>query len=258
MRRSGIAATRHLAVVALVCLLVVAAGGTQPPRFDESTDVEPYTTSGGALDGETLSEDHRSAVEAAGTYTVEEQVEIQSAERSRRYATRVEVDLENGEAYSVRETAVVGNRTTYRYTNDNTTYRKQVVGNDEETASYATSESADVAPVNATPRVAPGLIDGLEWRQAGTEARDGVNVTRYEATGVANLTAVVGPNATAESVTDVNATMFVDADGIVRQYELTYTVEGDGRTMTVTYSFSTTAVGLTMVEEPDWIDEAKE
>lgn len=254
---------KRLLAVALVGLLVASAGCAQIPGMggdggdDGSSDIDPYTESGDELDGETVSTDHVAAIEDAGSYTYDVTFEAADGESSLSIDAHIEADMESDEAYSVQESNFFGNQTTYKYTSGNVTYERSVSEGDEENAQYKTSDDSRVEPVNTTPSFEPTLVDGVEWSQEGTEERDGVGVTRYESTGVANVTALVGAGTDAENVTNVSATMLVDADGVVRQYDLTYTVEeGDSET-TVTYEVSTSAVGSTSVEEPDWLDEAR-
>ncbi|PSQ27832.1 hypothetical protein BRD03_06375 [Halobacteriales archaeon QS_9_68_17] len=256
---------KRLLTVALVGLLVASAGCAQIPGIGGdggdgdggSSDIEPYAESGDELDGETVSSDHAAALQEAGSFTYEVSLEAADGESSLSINARVEADVENDEAYSVQESNLFGNQTAYKYTSGDSTYEKTVRGSDEENAQYATSEDGQVQPVNTTPSFEASLVDGLEWSQEGTEEQNGVGVTRYESTGVANVTALAGAGTDAENVSDASATMYLDADGVVRQYDLTYTVqEGDSETA-VTYEVETTGVGSTSVEEPDWLDEAR-
>ena len=255
---------KRLLTVALVGLLVASAGCAQIPGMggDDggdggSADIDPYTESGDELDGENVSSDHAAAIEDAGSYTFDVSFEAADGESSLSIDAHIEADMESGEAYSVQESNLFGNQTTYKYTSGDATYEKTVREGDEENAQFASSEESQVEPVNTTPSFEPTLVDGLEWSQEGTEEHGDVGVTRYESSGVANVTALVGAGTDAENVTNVSATMLVDADGVVRQYDLTYTVEeGDSET-TVTYEVETSAVGSTGVEEPDWLDEAR-
>jgi hypothetical protein len=265
MRAFDASTRKRLLTVALVGLLVASAGCAQIPGIGGdgdggdggSSDIAAYTESGDELDGETVSADHAAAIEDAGSYTFDVGFEAADDESSLSIDAHIEADMENDRAYSVQESNLFGNQTAYKYTSGDSTYEKSVREGDEENAQYATSEDGQVQPVNTTPSFQASLVDGLEWSQEGTEEQNGVGVTRYESTGVANATALVGAGTDAENVSDVSATMYLDADGVVRQYDLTYTVqEGDSET-TVTYEVETTGVGSTSVEEPDWLDEAR-
>ena len=255
---------KRLLTVALVGLFVASAGCAQIPGMGGgdggdggSSDIAAYTESGDELDGETVSSDHAAALEETDSFTYEVTFEAADGESSLSIDAHVEADTESDEAYSVQESNFLGNQTAYKYTSGNATYEKTVREGDEENAQYTTSEDGAVEPVNTTPSFQASLVDGLEWSQEGTEELNGVGVTRYESTGVANVTALVGAGTDAGNVTNVSATMLVDADGVVRRYDLTYTVvEADSET-TVTYEVETTDVGSTSVEEPDWLDEAR-
>ncbi|NHN46849.1 hypothetical protein G9464_04465 [Halostella sp. JP-L12] len=263
MRSLDTSTAKRLFAVALVALLVASAGCAQLPGMGGdggdagSADVDPYTESGDDLDGETVASDHVDAIDAAGSYTFDVAFEAADGESSLSIDAHLEADMESGDAYSVQESNIFGNQTTYKYTSGNTSYEKTVRGGDEENAEYASSEQGSVQPVNTTPSFQASLVDGVEWSQEGTEKLDGVGVTRYESTGVANVTALVGAGTDAENVTNVSATMLVDADGVVRQYDLTYTVEEGDSDTTVTYEVETSNVGSTEVEEPDWLSEAE-
>ena len=60
----------------------------------------------------------------------------------------------------------------------------------------------------------------------------------------------------AANFTDLNATMFVDADGRIRSLSLTATGEDDAATR-IHYEFALTEIGGVDVERPEWVEEAE-
>ena len=241
----------------LVALLVLTAGcsaggllGSDDGNGDNgSGDIEPYTESGDELTGEMLNQSHIDAIQAAGSYTLEANVSLSGEDSSLVQDARGRIDLDNDKQYVVQFASIFGNQTTYRYTANGTTYER-VVPEDGETQ-YRTNEDGTITE----PSVNTDNIDAFEWEQQGTETHEGVGVTRYEATGVANYTAL--PTSPEEgNVTDVSATLLVSEDGVMHEYVVEYTQENGDSSQSVSLRYAATDVGSTTVEEPDWTDEA--
>ncbi|WP_135821170.1 DUF7537 family lipoprotein [Halostella litorea] len=258
MERLELPSARGTVATLLVAMLVLTAGcsaggllgGGDGNGNGDSGSIEPYTDSGDELTGEMVNESHTSAIQSAGSYTLESNVSLTGADSSLVQNAHGQVDLENDRQYAVQFASLFGNRTTYRYTADNTTYQR-IVPEDGETQ-YQTSEGGQIA----NPSINTDNVDAFEWEQQGTETHEGVGVTRYEATGVANYTAL--PTSPAEeNVSDVSATLLVSEDGVMHEYRVDYTQEGSGSTQEISLRYAVTDVGSTTVEEPGWLDEAR-
>ncbi|PSP56753.1 hypothetical protein BRC82_01370 [Halobacteriales archaeon QS_1_67_19] len=69
-----------------------------------------------------------------------------------------------------------------------------------------------------------------------------------------------GSNATdteRANVTDYEATLLVDEDGVVHSATVDVSAARDGQQIRTRFSMNVSAIGETTVEEPDWLDEAK-
>ncbi|WP_121820645.1 DUF7537 family lipoprotein [Halostella salina] len=255
MARYETPSVRTTLATLFVGVLVLTAGCSAAGIFGGGGDgdngsIEPYTDSGDELDGEMLNESHTEAIESAGSYTLGYNVTLSGSNSSLVQNTRGQVDLENDRQYAVQFVSLFGNRTTYRYTADGTTYQRIVPENGE--TQYQTSNGS----TTASPAINTNNVDAFEWEQQGTETVDGVGVTRYEATGVANYSAL--PTAPSEAnASDVSATLLVSEDGVMHEYTLDYTQESSGATQEISLRYAATEVGSTTVEEPDWLDEAR-
>lgn len=85
----------------------------------------------------------------------------------------------------------------------------------------------------------------------GVEVRDGTTLIELEADGD-NVSA---PDGT--TVKAYDATVLVDEEGVVHSFEVTVETERDGTTTNVTLSMELSDLGETSVEEPPWLDEAR-
>ena len=258
---------RSVALVLGLAALVAMAGCSSLSGLggggDGGAAGNGYGVAAGDLDGETVDNASATVVESAGSYTLTTDVTSNSTRNDRAVqtagttTTRVDLDDERG----IREqesTTTVGsqsrNTTVVVYTNETDTYGKQGTGED---ATYGTASSGlPIRPVTVSgfDQNFASIVDGIEWSD-GTEATvDGVAVTRYEASGVANASALLGPGASAE---DVSGSIAIDGDGLVREFSLTLSFSSNDVTTTTDVTVRITDVGSTTVEEPDWLAQAQ-
>lgn len=108
------------------------------------------------------------------------------------------------------------------------------------------------------------LLSSVETHTAGTVARNGTTLYRVRATGLADtrrFAVAVGVAANgyeASAVGNVSLRALVDSRGLVREYELDYTLRRDGPDLRVTRRVRYTDLGETSVQRPSWYDEATE
>ncbi len=102
-----------------------------------------------------------------------------------------------------------------------------------------------------------------DWlTKKGTETYDGVSVTRYEATGVEKWAYFEAYAREDGRVTDFEYVVLVDGDGLVRY--LSWHLEGvdesggESRPFSQTVEMELTGVGSTTVEDPAWLNEARD
>ncbi|MFD1512605.1 DUF7537 family lipoprotein [Halomarina rubra] len=181
------------------------------------------------------------------------------------------VDRENGIALTNQTTELVqGNETidvaTARLTfvDNGTTYERTSSGNYPTQYASSEDETTGVTPIN-TSDVGASILSTTEnvtWRAVGTETVDGVEVTRYEASGVENFPTLTEQTETGaselDSVQSASATLLVGEDGVVRQY--TYDIEGTsaGEESTISVNVRFSNVGSATADLPAWLDEAKQ
>jgi hypothetical protein len=130
------------------------------------------------------------------------------------------------------------------------------------TAPYNASEPQPVNFTTVVGEVSNATTASVPYEEVGTETFDGVQVTRYEASGeelARSLGLLNGTGGTFQNVTFVSASteLLIDGDGIVRRasFDVVVDTEQAGE-VTISFSQEITAVGSTSVPEPDWLEEA--
>lgn len=153
--------------------------------------------------------------------------------------------------------------------------RTDVTGTDMEQSVYLTAEKRYVrsmADGEPTYRVSdrspqgsqfvPGSYSGASYLQSfaaapnanftptGVQVVNGTTLIELEADG-SNV------SAPGTEVTNYEATMLVDEQGVVHRFEVTAQTESEGDEQSVSLSMELSNVDDTSVEEPAWLDEAK-
>lgn len=118
-----------------------------------------------------------------------------------------------------------------------------------------TSYASPTGPVNesqitSTSTIGPFLAAG-DYDVVGTETRDGTDVVLLRATEANDTSSLQTGNVTA-----FDATVAVDADGIVHAVEGSMTGETQGGTVTMDVRYELLETGDVTVDRPAWIDEA--
>lgn len=93
-------------------------------------------------------------------------------------------------------------------------------------------------------------------------AQTGANFTptgirEVDGTPVVVLRADGGNISEQTPITSYDATILVDEDGVIHSLDVTAEAEQDGETSTVSFSLNVTDVDDTTIEEPSWLDEAR-
>lgn len=260
---------KTLLVVAVAALAVLAGctGGNGPGT---ATPANNSTDNGGSLEpveelnASYLNDNTEAAVQDGGSYTSETtfyQYLNSSRGESESWTNstqRVEFDASQG----ARETTltVLGDQSRIStqdvYTENDTTYQRL---NSSLGVSYEVQSGANgtVQPVNTSSfsQNYTILTDSFAYEADGTATVDDTTTVRYSST---NLTDdryfVSGENAT---ISNASSTLYVDADGVVREATISYTIGSDGATSTTEVTFSLSDIGSTSVDEPGWVDEAR-
>lgn len=269
----------RLVLVASMLIVVLAGCNAGLPGSDSAA----YTTSGADVNGSQLSDDHTTQLETAGDYTISTRLHVEAANRSARITSTTVVDRAADRA--ARTSTITANLVgsgelrTATYTAGDETYRRLEFGSEDRTTvqySHATAPYEGrgliaTSPVNVTEtlnaRLARNAGDGITWTQTGTVERNGTTLTRYEASGRENFTdfrnrSAFGPAGTNltdfdASVSELSAVMFVDRNGVIHEFRFELAGSSGGESVSLTFVVRTTDIGSTVVEEPEWLDEAK-
>lgn len=259
------------------------ASGTDAPETPTATPTASSTTTPestpelavtpGEIDVEAIAERHASALRDAKSYTVETSVSVEGSNESNvssgfssalSLSETVRVDHETGRGLAIIGSKGGNGSVSIVYTDFERAKSYQRIGT-EASASYIGYESvhsvfqgetAVGTDSTATADAFENWLQGINFSVAGVETSDGQQLTRLEATGVESHNESSMWNSPGSE--PVRTTVLVDEEGMIREisHEQRRNVSGQTvqTTMTITYS----NVGSTNVEEPDWLDEARE
>lgn len=171
------------------------------------------------------------------------------------------------------------------YTAEDVTYRRAVLDAGDQTVTEYDAARAPyddgllaVQPVTANDAarsdLVASIVDDVNWTQQGVERYDGGWVTRYEASGAGNVSAVeesalaegqgdrtdetTVPETLDVDVRSINATLLVSPDGVVRHLEVHATGNAAGEPVELTLTFATDGLGSATVDPPAWLEDARE
>ncbi|MWG34105.1 DUF7537 family lipoprotein [Halomarina oriensis] len=258
---------RTSSIGAVLLCLVVLAGCSAVPGVGGG---EPYTAPDEPLNTTQLQADHTANVEAADslTYALNATTTVSAdGNESFRSATVLDARVDVAEdvaRYDVRtDGSFLGTAQTTNasvYVVDGTAYLRQSAGDETR---YRTAEANDTTSVVRTATLDDQwtFLSGVNWTQNGTVDGDGETLTRYTANGSERLdrSAFGGQQggAAADAVTSFEATMLVTSGGTVRSVTYRYTIDLDGRTQTARVTADVSDLNGTSVEEPSWLDAAR-
>ncbi|WP_336359392.1 DUF7537 family lipoprotein [Haladaptatus sp. ZSTT2] len=232
---------------------------------------EPYTASGDELDATTLAAAHEAALKNAGSFTNQLNISVDTTNGTLDLNATTRANLNDGTASQTNLLAFEEFRfESTVYTAGSSSYeRTYFQSNDSEyteyrqgSEPYSNIEEAEPVDVNDAMQIdiVTDTVDGADWTQVGVEQFDGVSVTRYEAKGVESfkdLREDIDP-ASNQTITNAEAVLLVDENGIARFIEIRFEVEDDDVSGTIYLISKVTDVGSTTVAEPDWLDRAKQ
>jgi len=198
--------------------------------------------------GATTIDDHVAALDGTSFTTT-----VNLSSGGAQTTSTIQVDPGDDQYLQLSET-VLGS--TALYTSGDESYQRSGSGNDTQV------QRAD-SPVNATAARSGGQLlavfisENVTYEQAGTETVDGVEAMRYEAEGPDALSQSVRDTVSGQqALTNFSATILIDADGVIREFQTTLGGEQNGETTSTTYTVTVTDVGSTDVEEPSWVSAA--
>ena len=268
-------------LLSLLVVLAGCSGLTSGDGDDGVTNTTAAPDSGGEPTGSAdvaLVENRTAALRAAGGYTGVWQMEFSrdgEVVGSTTYTHAVDYENERS-SFSMLMTSEGEVSNDYEtFQADGVSYARYGAGED---ATYQVNDAA-FAPENTMFSVQSYVTDAddlSEFAAVGTETYDGVHqtpqasdaahqnsessedvtVTRYERTDRPTWVAAQGSDEF--TWTEFTYTVLVDEDGLVRSESWGGEgVDADGVTRTMEFSYSLTGVGSTVVEEPDWTATAR-
>lgn len=232
---------------------------------------------------------HLSGLEASDTYRSNVTLVLDGDEDTVRIERTAAANTTADQAVSTSRyssDAVTGDGLTVTaYTDGDVTYRRTVLDVGDQTVTEYDAARAPyddgllaVQPVPASDAARAALVativDDVNWTQKGVERYDGGWVTRYEASGTGNVSAVeesalaegqgdrinatIVPETLDLDVRSINATLLVSPDGVVRHLAVHATGNAAGEPVELTLTFDTYGLGSTVVEPPSWLEETRQ
>ncbi|MFB6171903.1 MAG: hypothetical protein ABEJ23_05165 [Haloarculaceae archaeon] len=273
----GFGTNRTTLLACTVAALLVLAGCNAGPMGDGSSAA--YTDSGAALNGTTLRHDHVERLSAAGSFTTTVALQLDSGDGPARFSQTTAVNRTGDRALQTSRVTAggsVGHLESATYTADGVTYERLAFGTgDSATVRYrrgAGDATGDPRPVNVSGATSADLVrqvaERINWTQTGVVERNGTTLTRYAASGRENFTDFrrgadlqpldgLNESAAGASLDDVNATLLVTPDGLVREFHFAFSGTRDGTPVTLQFTVRITDVGSTDAAPPDWLGEAR-
>lgn len=222
---------------------------SDPAEFEYADGYGPD----GVTDGSAAVESHQSALVARGNFTGTFTYDVEADNETTVVSVENRVDFESEEGYqrvdveTPQSTSVVET-----YSASDTRYRRSQFNNESSIQTQNRSFVAENA--TALDPIRPLLLNVSSYDSSVGE-RNGTTVVVYEKGSNEGVDSFYGIQDSA-NISSFSGTFAVDSEGVVRSadYEITYTVGGQQRTLSVEYSLS--AFGETSVERPGWVDDA--
>lgn len=254
---------KQIAAIAVAALLVFAGCSAGGDGGATTTAAETTGTTGGdaspvyesPLDGQTVAENHEAIIRDAGTFTLVSTSNQTQGDQSFVVNSTTAVDMDSGEYFSRQETQGRSVEE-YGYGND-TAFRKLSVASGE--TQYSVPEQTPNTSQLAGSQIA-SFVDAFALSHTGTEAVDGTETHVYEATGVEELneSAPGFSEIDVENVTSIDAQVYVTDDGLVKRFAYSLSMSTDQGNVSLGVDQRYAEIGSTAVEQPPWLDDARE
>jgi hypothetical protein len=258
---------KQIAAIAVASLLIFAGcstggdGGTTTAAPETTTapgDTTTETDDGpiydSPLDAATVADNHESAIRDAGTFTLESTSNQSQGDQSFSVTSSVAADVSTGEYFSEQNAS---NRLvqTYGYGNGTAYQRVQFSGETQYMIPQQSPNASQLASGDLK-----SFVNAFEFEHAGTESVDGTTTHVYEASGFESLnqSAPGFGDLDEENVTSIDARVYVTGDGLVKQFEYGLTVDTEQGEASIAIEQRYVEVGSTNVEQPPWLDDARE
>ena len=247
---------RALQLLAVSCLVALAGcsgalsggGGASERTLDDVT--YPAGVSENGTNVSALANAHESYLQNRSlTLAVSSTVNTSAGERSVALDAAVGADRDN----VLVNGTTMGQQVSVYLTPDRQYTR--IAGGSGEAAYQASNRTPGANQLVPSSYSGAGYLDQFggvaNFTPTGVRTVDGTPLVVLRADG-SNATATEAAN-----VTDYNATMLVDEHGVVRSVSVEATSERNGQQFRTNYSLAISNVGETTVDEPAWLDEAR-
>jgi|AntRauTorcE11898_2_1112593.scaffolds.fasta_scaffold00500_15 hypothetical protein len=260
------------AAVALLVLLAGCSGipgvGTDTGTETPGTDTNELDALPGGIDNVSSAtvDTHQQRLADAGSYTTDITLTVDNRNETGEgqnlsLTQQFQVDLESDTSLMVADPAR-GLQSVY--TDGNTTFvqAKASANMTNAEAQYAQTQTRNLDTKEASGATSMIIEENITYNRIGTETYNGAEVVRFEADenrSRAALERMFAADSKTENVTvtEFSSTILVGTDGVVRHYDLSYTAENNGQTVTTAATIDVSNVGATTVTPPEWLEHAQ-
>lgn len=265
---------RSVTTIGVVLLVVLAGCSSLPLVGDENNanatddaskkiEYPPGYNASGISDPKKAAEQHLTALSKKDSYTYE--IGVNSGERITANVTQ-KTDVKNQRALATMNASTnYGSFILDMYLANDKSYQQiSMFGMSRYNVSNQTFDSF-VQNSTGTESVM-NLLKNTSFGDAERVTRDGEQFFRYTATGNGSMneSAILGTSdalgqSGERTIEDLNATLLVDEDGIIRslEYQINYTSSKRGK-QSMTLTMQTKNIDSTTIKEPSWLDTAKQ
>ena len=254
---------RQLLLVVAVAALVALAGCSAVPGLDGTSPESPNTenledypsgfSADGVTDAEAATSAHKSAVLEESSWTATYQTSVAAEGQSQDIEDIRYVDHTESLELNIVNTPF-GTQSVYKV--DEEGWQKQEAMNQ-------TAYSYGAVGYNSTDAVhtpmLTSFLTNVEYEQSDVTEEDGETHITYQATGLTDGSELAPQGENASELEDVSASLTVTEEGAITNYEFGATAITENQPdTTLSIDLEFTDLGETSVEDPSWLDEAKE
>ena len=239
-----------------------STGNNTSAATNDSIEYPPGYSASGITDPARAADQHAAALADQDSYALALNTTTPSSGTQASVTAVQRANISSQQAYNeLNISTQTGQIVTESYYNESTGYTRTNSSLASEAGpQYNVSRQPFRVTYNSTVTTFQGFLGNASYGAAQSVERDGETLIRYEATELTDPAAFLNmplSDITAENVSEFNASVFVDQNGVIRSlsYSATYTTEGT--TTTTTLDLRITDLNATTVNEPEWLAEAK-
>jgi hypothetical protein len=209
------------------------------------------------LDGSAIVDRHEAALREAGSFTLVQSTTLTDSTGSETDDSRARVDPDAGTVFRTSSPEESVTRNVYA---DGSTAYEQTVQEAFDDPRYEVTELSRPLADRLTTLNVGVLIDGIDYRRAGTVTRDGRTLVQYTAEGPGAVTDPTAFSGEREEISAFSSTLLIDAEtGTIRELRTSRTTDylAAGEPVTIETSVRYIGIGSTTVERPKWAEALK-